>query len=34
MIFDAKLNFIDRRAFLEHIYTEGFTYQRAQPVPA
>jgi CDP-4-dehydro-6-deoxyglucose reductase len=34
MIFDAKLNFIDRRASMEHIYTEGFTYQRAQPVPA
>lgn len=34
MIVDAKSSFIDRRAPMEHIYTEGFTQQRARPVPA
>ncbi|WP_246669412.1 MULTISPECIES: 2Fe-2S iron-sulfur cluster-binding protein [unclassified Bradyrhizobium] len=34
MIIDAKLAFIDRRASMEHIYSEGFSHQRARPVPA
>jgi CDP-4-dehydro-6-deoxyglucose reductase, E3 len=34
MIADAKLAFIDRRASMEHIYSEGFSHQRARPVPA
>jgi CDP-4-dehydro-6-deoxyglucose reductase len=34
MISSAKLDFIDRRASIEHIYTEGFTLQRERPVPA
>ena len=34
MIVDAKLAFIARRASMEHTYTEGFSHQRARPVPA
>ncbi|SDP13073.1 2Fe-2S iron-sulfur cluster-binding protein [Afipia sp. GAS231] len=34
MIIDAKLAFIDRRASTEHIYSEGFSRQRARPVQA
>ena len=34
MIVDAKMAFIERRASMEHIYTEGFSYQRARSVPA
>lgn len=34
MISEAKLNFIDRGASVEHIYSEGFTHQRTRPVPA
>lgn len=34
MIFSAKQAFIARGASLEHIYTEGFTMQQAQPAAA
>jgi CDP-4-dehydro-6-deoxyglucose reductase, E3 len=34
MIVDAKLAFIARCASMEHIYSEGFSHQRARPVPA
>ena len=34
MIFDAKQAFITRSAAIDHIYTEGFTFQHAQPAAA
>lgn len=33
MISSAKQEFISRSASMEHIYTEGFTLQRARPAP-
>ncbi|ARQ02926.1 2Fe-2S iron-sulfur cluster-binding protein [Pseudorhodoplanes sinuspersici] len=34
MIFDAKQTFITRGAAIDHIYTEGFTFQHAQSAAA